>query len=70
MRYQHRYVSFVAAIVVLLIATMILIFSRNMREAFISGAATIAVALIYLYFKITDLLAEHHKKARKLHLDK
>lgn len=68
---NKKYTSFKIAFGILLLFTVILfIFNKNKTNAIISGAATAAVGLIYLYFKISDILTARRKKARRMHLDK
>lgn len=71
---NKKYMSFKIAFTVLLIVTVILIFNKKGRiDAFIAGFSTLAVGLIYSYFKIEDLIAIHHQKlikARHEHLNK
>ncbi len=68
---HKKYTSFKIAFGVLVVSTMILVFSRKSRvDALISGIAAIAIGIIFLYFKLSDLMEERRKKAHKMHLDK
>lgn len=71
MNNKKKYISFKLAFGVLVISTVILAFSnKDKTESIISGFSALAIGVIYLYFKISDIIEERHKKARKIHLDK
>lgn len=68
---QKNFRGFEIVLAALLLCTVISFFVKvSLAEKIFSVLATLIVGGVLSYFKITEKVAEHRKKARKLHLDK
>ncbi|AKP68027.1 hypothetical protein [Companilactobacillus ginsenosidimutans] len=66
---HKKYTSFKIAFGFLLVSTIILSFSKKSRvDLIISLMSALAVAAIYLYFKLIDLMDKHKKLHKTNHV--